>query len=146
MDDSEIDQLFVEATVDALIEAVLDPGPETPAAFQLLIESGLNAGGEAQMLAVAVGLARAAGPDAAAAWLHAAQLMNFDNPRIGAEARSEVRAYADLLTALYGHAVHGDVSFSGVWDRWEDGGPPAQVAAVHDLMFMAAKTRQDGWR
>ena len=146
MDEGEIDQLFVGATVEALIGATAEEGPETKPALQQIIDSALNVGDEVQMLLVAIGLARAAGPTAAATWTRMSHLVNFENPVLDTESRRDALSHIDLVSAVYRHALHDDVvSFSELAEQWDDGGPPAHLLAVATLLSMATTTRQDGW-
>jgi hypothetical protein len=132
MNDSEIDELLVLPTVEALIAAtVSEDGTQIGAAVQMISASTEHA----HLIAVAIGLAQVAGPNAAAVW-----------QRLGEEISGSISAYVEMVDLIYRHAVAGTATEDEVRRQWALCDHPMRIAAIIELMSMAAMARHYRWQ
>jgi hypothetical protein len=130
MNDDEMNELMVQPTVDALIAATVSrDATQIGAAIEMVVATD-----EVQLVPVAIGLARVAGPHAATVWA-----------RLGAEMNGEVEEYVAMVNLIYQHAM-AEADRQEVDERWAECASPMRAAAVIELMSMAAMSRHYRWQ
>lgn len=131
MNDDDIDDLLIQPTVEALVAATAsEDGTQLVAAVQIISASSDHH----KLLAVAIGLARVAGPNAAAVW-----------QRLGEEIGGEIASYVELVGLVYRQASSESADDVEMRRQWALADAPMRIAAVIELMSMAAMSRHYRW-
>lgn len=146
MDESEMNELMVQPTIEALIAATTsEDGTQLGAAIQMVLATD-----EARLVPVAIGLARVAGPHAATVWFRLGQRINdglsgMATPGpVGQADPADVSAYVKMVNLIYRHALDDDRQ-QEVYQQWAECDPPMRAAAIVELMSMAAMARHYDW-